>query len=76
VEHPKGDRHRCRKGLICDYTAQDEKYKDGRHVGACMHLITRKRLILLQVSSSRLFYRRCAIKNVITGFAFESTTYD
>jgi hypothetical protein len=25
----KGDRHRRKKGVVCDYTAQDEKDKDG-----------------------------------------------
>jgi hypothetical protein len=25
----KGDRHRRKKGVVCDYTAQDEKTKDG-----------------------------------------------
>lgn len=25
----KGDRHRRKKGIVCDYTAQDEKDKDG-----------------------------------------------
>lgn len=25
----KGDRHRSKKGVVCDYTAQDEKDKDG-----------------------------------------------